>query len=132
MFVRIISAALAVFLIIHGLIHFIGFRVYAQAAQIAEMPFKTTFLNGSFNLGVPGTRVYGWFWLLPTLGFVLAGAGFFLHASWWQPALIAACLASLVVTGLDWGNAFRGTLIDLLLLVVALLSYLAARLGLQF
>ncbi len=54
---------------------------------------------------------------------------FILHASWWQPVLIAASLSSLVLTGMDWGNAFRGTLIDLVLLGAALLAPLATRFG---
>ena len=132
MFLKIIIAGIAVLVIIHGLIHLIGFRVYAQAAQVAEMPFKTIFLNGSLDLGASGTRVYGWLWLLPTLGFILAGVGFFLHASWWQPALIVASLASLIVTGMDWKNAFLGTLIDAILLAVTLLWPIAARFGISF
>jgi hypothetical protein len=118
--------------IIHGLIHLIGFRVYGQGAQVAEMPFKTTFLNGSLELGVSGTRVYGLLWLLPTIGFIIAGIGFLLHASWWQPVLIASSLVSMVITAMDWRYAFRGTLIDLGLVGVALLSPLAARFGIIF
>jgi len=132
MVLKIITVGIGVLVIIHGLIHLIGFRVYAQAAQVAEMPFKTIFLNGSLDLGASGTRVYGWLWLLPPLGFILAGVGFFLHTSWWQPALIVASLASLIVTGMDWKNAFLGTLIDAILLAAILFSLIAARFGISF
>lgn len=132
MFVTILTACITGFVVIHGLIHLIGFRVYAQRAQVAEMPFKTTFFNGSLDLGLSGTRIYGYLWLLPTLGFVLAGVGFLLHANGWQPVLIAASLVSIVLTGMDWGYAFRGTLIDLGLLGAALLSPIAARFGTTF
>ena len=132
MFLKIITVGIGVLVIIHGLIHLIGFRVYAQAAQVAEMSFKTIFLNDSLDLGVSGTRVYGWLWLLPTLGFILAGVGFFLHASWWQPVLIIASLASLIIMGMDWKNAFLGILIDVILLAVILFSPIVARFGISF
>lgn len=132
MFLKIITIGIAGLVIIHGLIHLIGFRVYAQAAQVAEMSFKTIFLNDSLDLGFSGTRVYGWLWLLPTLGFILAGVGFFLHASWWQPVLIISSLASLIITGMDWKNAFLGTLIDVILLAVILFSPIVARFGISF
>jgi hypothetical protein len=133
MFTKIFTVGITGFLIIHGLIHLIGFRVYGQGAQMAEMPFKTTFLNGSLDLGPSGTRVYGLLWLLPALGFILAGIGVVLHASWWQPVLIAASLVSILLTGMDWSYAFRGTLIDFGLIGTAVLfSPLAARLGIGF
>lgn len=132
MFTKILVAGIAGLLIIHGLIHLIGFRVYAQGAQMDNMTFKTTFLNDLLNLGVFGTRVYGYLWLLPALGFILAGVDSLLNSSWWQPVLIATSLVSIVLTGMDWGVAFRGTLIDLGLLVAVLLSPIAARLGITF
>ena len=132
MFIKIITTAIAILLVIHGMIHLIGFRVYGQGVQVADMPFKTTFFNGSFDLGISGTRVYGWLWLLPTLGFILAGGGFFLHASWWQPVLIIASLASLIIMGMDWKNAFLGILIDVILLAVILFSPIVARFGISF
>lgn len=132
MLTKIFIIGITGFVIIHGLIHLVGFRVYAQGAQVDEMSFKTTFLNGTLDLGVSGTHIYGLLWLLTTLGFITAGIGFLLHASWWQPMLIATSLVSVVVTSMDWGNAFRGTLIDLCLLGAALLSPLAARFGIAF
>lgn len=132
MFTKIFVVGITGLVMIHGLIHLIGFQVYAQRGQVAEMPFKTTFFNGSLDLGITGTRVYGLLWLLPTLGFILAGVGILLHASWWQLVLIAASLVSLVLTGIDWGNAFRGALIDLVLLGAVLLSSIVARFGISF
>ena len=132
MLIKIIAIGIAILLVIHGMIHLIGFRVYGQGVPMAEMSFKTTFFNDSVDLGISGTRVYGWLWLLPTLGFILAGAGFFLHTSWWQPVLIVASLASLIITGMDWKNAFPGTLIDMVLLAVILFSPIIAHFGISF
>lgn len=132
MLIKIIAIGIAILLVIHGMIHLIGFRVYGQGVQMAEMSFKTTFFNDSVDLGISGTRVYGWLWLLPTLGFILAGVGFFLHTSWWPPVLIVASLASLIITGMDWKNAFPGTLIDMVLLAVILFSPIVAHFGISF
>ncbi len=132
MFTKILAAGITVFVIIHGLIHLIGFRVYGQGVQVAEMPFKTTFLNGALDLGFSGTRIYGLFWLLPTVGFVFAGVAFLLHASWWQPVMIATSLISIVLTVIDWSYAFRGTLIDIVLICAALVSPFAVRFGIRF
>lgn len=126
---KIILIVIAGFVVLHGLVHLIGFRVYAQGVDMAEMPYKTTLLNGSFELGQQGTQLFGLLWLLPTAGFALAGIGLFLGTSWWQPVMIASALISLALTSLDWGYAFRGTLIDAAILVAMLLAPLAARLG---
>jgi hypothetical protein len=126
---KIILIAMAGFVVLHGLIHLIGFRVYAQGVDMQEMSYKTTLLNGSLDLGQQGTRLFGLLWLLPTAGFALAGIGLFMGTSWWQPVMIASALISLALTSLDWGYAFRGTLIDAAILFTMLLSPLAARLG---
>ena len=131
MLIKILSFGITGFVIIHGVIHLIGFRVYGQGMQVAEMPFKTSFLNGLVDLGISGTRIYGWLWLVPTLGFILSGIGFLLHIDGWQTILIAASAVSLVLTAMDWGYAFRGTLIDLILLATALLAPIAGRFGIS-
>ncbi len=66
MVTKIFGITIAGLVIIHGLIHMVGFRVYTQGTQVGGMPFKTSFLNGAFDLGVSGTRLYGLFWLLTT------------------------------------------------------------------
>lgn len=129
MIAEIFAAGMTVLVIIHGLIHLIGFRVYAQGAQVSDVPFKTTFLNDTLDLGISGIRIYGYLWLLSALGFIIAGVGFILHVNGWQSVLIAASLISIVVTVMDWQTAFRGTLVDLVLLGATLLLPIAARFG---
>ncbi len=60
MIAEIFTVAMTGLVIIHGLIHLIGFRVYAQGGEVSDVPFKTTFLNGSLDLGKSGTQVYGY------------------------------------------------------------------------
>lgn len=132
MVMKILVTAITGLVIIHGLIHLIGFRVYGQGGQVSDMPFKTTFLNGSLDFGVSGTRIYGYLWLLPALGFILAAVGFILRIEGWQPVLIAASVVSIVLTSLDWRNAFLGTLIDLALMGIAWFHPFADRFGITF
>jgi len=56
-------------LLIHGLIHFLGFIAYWQIAELEDLPYKTTLIFGAIDIGDGGIRVFGLFW-------VLAGAGY--------------------------------------------------------
>ena len=59
--------------VIHGLIHLMGFVAYWPLAEIAELPYKTTLLNGRFQLGQSGMRLFSVLWLLTAVGLVGAG-----------------------------------------------------------
>jgi hypothetical protein len=107
--------------IIHGLIHLLGFVAYWPLGEIAELPYKTTLLNGRFNVGQTGMRLFGLLWLMAAVGLVGSAAGLVAEQSWWLPLMFAAVLVSLVVTVLDWSNAFRGALLSLVMLVPLLL-----------
>ncbi|MCB0036256.1 MAG: hypothetical protein KDE51_19630, partial [Anaerolineales bacterium] len=51
------------FVIVHGLIHLLGFVAYWPLAEIGELPYKTTLLNGRFDIGSTGMRLYSLSWL---------------------------------------------------------------------
>lgn len=129
MLAKIFTVVCIGLIIIHGLIHLVGFRIYGQGMSMEKMQFKTTFLNGALDLGASGTRVYGMLWLLPAIGFIVSGLGLSLHAGWWQPVAVASALVSILLTGMDWSNAIWGMLIDLGLLAAMLFAPLAARFG---
>ena len=109
--------------VIHGLIHLMGFVAYWPLAEIAELPYKTTLLNGRFQLGQSGMRLFSVLWLLTAVGLVGAAVGLAVKQSWWLPVMSAAVVLSLVITVLDWSNAFRGTMISLVILVPLLLAW---------
>jgi hypothetical protein len=56
---RIVTALVAVILIVHGLVHLMGTAVYARHAQIKGLTYKTTLLNGRWDLGEGGIRIFG-------------------------------------------------------------------------
>ena len=108
---------------IHGLIHLMGFVAYWPLSEIAELPYKTTLLGGRWDVGQTGMRLFSLLW--PAAAVILIGAsiGVITGQDWWLPVMAAAVLLSLVVCLLDWTNAWRGAVIDLVILVPLLLVW---------
>jgi hypothetical protein len=113
---RIINGIAAVILIVHGLIHLMGTAVYVSHAQINGLTYKTTLLNGRWELGEDGIRIFGALWVLPAIGFVVVALALLVGWDWWKPVLVAVTLLSLALTALDWSNAFMGTIVDIAIL----------------
>ena len=101
-----------IILALHGLVHLMGWVAYWPLADIADLPYKTTLFNGTWNLGDGGMRIFSVLWLIVALGFVAAAIGVLTRQPWTAQVLVSATLLSLVITGLDWGIAFLGTAID--------------------
>jgi len=112
----IIIAAIA--LVVHGLIHLMGTTVYMKLGTIAGLPYKTTLLGGRWELGEGGIRAFGMLWAVAAIGFVVAAAALLAGWAWWWPALLAVALFSLMLTALDWSNAYAGVMINILILAV--------------
>lgn len=116
-----VSVIVAIALIVHGLIHLMGFAVYVRHAQIEGLTYKTTLLSGRLDLGKGGIRVFGAFWVLPAIGFVTAAFAVLAGWDWWTTALVVATILSLILTALDWSNARVGAVVDIAIL--ALVSF---------
>jgi Family of unknown function (DUF6544) len=115
---KILLISFIVFLIIHGLIHLMGFIAYWPLGKISELPYKTTLLGNRWEIGSNGMRIYSLFWLLAVLGFIVSCLGLVFNRSWWAPVLLATVLLSLVICIFDWKAAFRGAWIDVVLLMI--------------
>jgi Family of unknown function (DUF6544) len=120
---RILQIILAIAVGIHGLIHLLGFVAYWPLAKVVELPYKTSLLGGRLELGAGGMRLYSALWLLSALGFVIAAIA--LATKWpsWAPLMLGAVLLSIVVCIPDWGAAFRGVWIDVVLLLVLVIVF---------
>lgn len=114
--IRIFVATL---LIGHGLVHLLGFVVPWRLATLEEMPYKTTLLAGSLDVGAAGIRVVGLLWLLAAVGFVVAGVAVFTQHPWWGAVTLGVTLFSLALCILGWPEARFGLLVNL-----AILGYL--------
>jgi hypothetical protein len=100
--------AFAVLLAVHGIAHLVGFLVPWRLMTSDEMPYSTTLLGGTVDVGGAGIRIVGLGWLL------LAGA--FLGGAWmvWvgRPGAAAwvttTALVSVAMCVLGWPQARVG------------------------
>ena len=122
----LINSIAAIYLIVHGIIHLIGFVVFWQIAEIEDISYKTTVLAGRLDIGDVGMRVLGVVWLLIAVAFVIAGVAIFFSPPWWWSFTLAVTIASLIVTLLGWPDARFGVLANI---VILLFLFLGPRLG---
>ena len=118
--------ALSFFFIVHGIAHLPGFLVPWRLAAPAEIPYTTTVLGGTADLGPIGIRIVSMLWLVAALAFVVAGVTTFLDDVAWRTLALTATLASLALTVLGWPYSRIGLALNLLLLAYLLWG---ARLG---
>ena len=112
----------AIGLVLHGLIHLIGFVVNWELVTLKDMPYKTTVLAGKISVGDNGIRILGVLWLLAAIGYVVAGVGLLLLAPWWFGITLWVTVLSLVLCILGWPDAQFGVYIDLVILVYLLVG----------
>jgi len=119
---RILLTLIALFVVLHGLIHSLGFIVYSLGINTQAMNYETTLLNGTWEVGAVGIFIYGLLWLLPLAGFVVGGIGLLWQVTWWRPVILAVSLFSLVLTILEWQYAYLGVLINLVIIGTLLIT----------
>ena len=107
--------ALSFLLIAHGVAHLVGFVVPWKLASMPEMPYRTTVLGGSVDLGHAGIRVVGVFWLAVAVGFAATGAALVLNKPWLTAGVALACV-SLVLCAMQWPDTRIGVAVNLFLL----------------
>jgi len=115
---KTLAVIASIILVLHGLIHLMGTTAYMQLAVIQQLPYKTTLLGGRWDLGASGTAVYGALWAVAAIGFVVAAGALLAGWSWWQPVLVGVTLFSLVLTSLDWGVAYTGVFLNIIILAI--------------
>jgi hypothetical protein len=113
----------AALVIIHGLVHLMGFVAYWPLREVTELPYKTTLLGGRWDIGLSGMRLFSLVWLVTAVTFIVSAIALMTGKAWWLPLMGTAVLLSLVICVLDWQNAFRGAILDLVILVPVLLAW---------
>lgn len=99
-------------LTLHGLIHLMGTVTYMKLGAVQGLEYKTTLLDGRWDLGENGMTLYGALWALAAIGFVAAAVALLAGWGWHRPALMGAAVFSLALTVLDWKVAAAGAVID--------------------
>lgn len=103
-------------IIVHGLIHSMGFAKAFKYAEISQLTQEITW-------------PFGLLWLLCALSFIVAGVLFlFSQGSWWWVALPAVVLSQALIVA-SWGDAKFGTVANLIILLPVLAAALDARPG---
>ena len=100
----------AVMLIGHGFAHLAGFFLSWRITE--DMPYKTTILARSVDVGDLGIRVVGVLWLLAALGFPVSAISFLMRASWWLPLTGITASFSFLLCVLEWPHARIGALVN--------------------
>jgi hypothetical protein len=102
--------SVTVLLVLHGIIHFLGF---AKAFAIADVP----------QLVQPIPELQGVLWLAAgVLCLVAAGALFFAPRWWWAVGIAAAVMSQAVILT-SWNDAYAGTVANVLLLAASLYGF---------
>lgn len=96
---------ITIVLVIHALIHSIGF-------------IKANFPNRIPQLKNPVSKLTGMVWLLAGLTFLAGGIMLLIHAAWWWVVVIIAASVSQILIIRQWSDSRFGTIINLLLLSV--------------
>lgn len=113
---RGVRMALLALLVLHGLVHLMGFAAYWPLAEVQGLPYKTTLLGGLLQLNPGAMRAFGALWLVSAVGYLLTVALAVLRRRAWRTVLLATTLFSLVLTVLDYSAAFMGVLLNLVIL----------------
>jgi hypothetical protein len=113
---------LAVFLLIHGFAHIVGFLVPWRLARLEEMPYKTTLLGGRWDVGDAGIRAVGILWLLVGGAFFVLGGTAALTGVLYGPALLAIAAISTVLCILGWPDSKLGLPVNVVIVALFLLA----------
>jgi hypothetical protein len=112
MTVKILSISAVVIILIHGLIHLMGFLKAWNLAEINQLTGKTLFpISESLN------KLLGIVWLIVCLFFSAAAVLLLTHIGlWWIIASVGVALSQMLIV-IYWKDAFAGTVANILIVV---------------
>jgi len=110
----------------HGMAHISGFLV-SIGKNIDGFHNKAWIFSSGLKLSSPAGRIFGIFWLLSLISFIVAGISIFFHVYWWQYFAQGGAVLSIIAM-FPWWKAIPqgakiGLFFDLLVLVVLLSPY---------
>jgi hypothetical protein len=104
--------ALAVVLIVHGFAHLSGFLIPWRIETLNDMPYKTTILANSVDVGDRGIRVVGLLWLIGAVAFAVCGIFVLIWASYWWPVTLVVTVFSFFLCILEWPESRIGGFVN--------------------
>jgi hypothetical protein len=112
---------LAIFLLLHGMAHLVGFMTPWGIAGGA--PVQSSLLAGRISIGIVQMKALGIFWLGGATAFTIAALGVWHQASWWPSFLFGTAIASLVLCILSYPQSKVGIPINLALIIGLLMTH---------
>jgi hypothetical protein len=112
--------AIGIYLLVHGICHFVGFVVPWRILTMKDEPYKTTLLAGTFDVGDIGIKIVGLLWLIAGVAFSATAVGVFASWPWWRSVGLSLATASLVLCVLGLPGAKIGILANALILAYLL------------
>jgi hypothetical protein len=106
----------AFLLLVHGLIHLMGF---ANAFASGNMP--------SFSKHI--SKPTGLLWLLATLLFLAVMTFFLLHKNYWVVFALVATILSQILICMYWQDAKAGTIANIIVLLVTISSFFGMKIS---
>ena len=113
--------ALVALLVIHGLIHAIGF---AGAFNLAEFEggSKTPTNFVTADIGTPTLKILGALWMVALVAFLLAATLLLMDSASWRPAAVAAALISMVPIAMWWQVSPMGAVANALVIAAVVIA----------
>ncbi len=105
----VLRSALIVLLLLHGLIHVMGF---AKAFELAELR----------ELSLPISREWGAVWLVASVLLVGAATARAFDSSWWWLPALCGVVVSQALVVVFWGDAKFGTVANVIVLLVGVIG----------
>jgi hypothetical protein len=101
----------AIVLVIHGLIHLLGF---AKAFRFAELPQLTQSIS----------PLFGVLWLIASLLFLATALSLFAWPRWWWALGVISVCVSMIAISQSWTDARVGALANLVVLIGLIFGFL--------
>jgi hypothetical protein len=105
---------IAIVILIHGLIHFMGF---AKAFNYAAMK----------QLTIPVSKPAGMMWMVTALLFIATAVLYLMKKEYWWMVAVPAVIISQIVIIMSWKDAKFGTVANILILIAVVLSWGSSR-----
>ncbi len=113
-----IRTIFAIIIILHGLIHLLGFVKEWNLAEIKGMSGKTTFpLSGST------AKAIGILWIVACILIIISMILFLLKIDWWWIIGAVSIVFSQMLRILYWQDAKYGTIANIILTVIVIIGY---------
>lgn len=108
----------AILIFIHGLIHLIGFVSACKLAKVNQFSGKVIFI-------LPGniSKIFGAFWLIACILFIITSCLFILKKEqWWLVSIIAIIISQTLII-IYWPHAKTGTIANVIIFMVSIVAF---------